>query len=185
MSQPANASGHLRAGLLAAFELARGRRDGMEAMPADPRAAALSFWALPVCLPAFFALRLAATNAPGTADPAVHAMLGAMLLFVIGWTGFALLSHRIAAVLDRSSLWPRYIVAWNWCNAVQYGLFLAAAVPGLLGLPGWVDQTLGLIALFWALWLEWYVARLALQIGVLPAILLVVVDVVIGLLLAG
>jgi hypothetical protein len=183
MSQPANTSGHLRAGLSGAFALAIGRREGMEAMPADTPG--LSFWAVAVCLPAFIALRMMASTVAGTPDQPLHAMLGAILLFVIGWAGYAVLSHRIAGVLGRAPLWPRYIVAWNWCNVAQYALFLVASVPGLLGVPDWMDQTLSLIAMFWALWLEWYVARLALQIGAMPAVLLVAVDVVIGLLLAS
>ena len=185
MSQPATASGHLRAGLSGALALARGRREGMARMPADPLAATLSFWAVAVCLPAFVTLRLLARNVAGAPGQATHSMLAAILLFVIGWVGYALLSHRIAAVLGRSALWPRYIVAWNWCNVAQYTLFLLATVPGLFGVPGWADQTLSLIVLFWALWLEWYVATLALEISPLPAVLLVALDVLIGLLLVG
>jgi hypothetical protein len=184
MSQPASASGHMRAALTGAFALACGRREGMDAMPADPQAAILSFWAAALCLPAFITLRLLAWSILGTPGQPVRAMLAAILLFVIGWAGYAVLSHRVAAVLGRAAFWPRYIVAWNWCNVAQYALFLIAGLPGMLGAPDWMDQTLSLIALFWALWLEWYVARLALQIGALPAILLVALDVTIGLLLA-
>lgn len=183
MSQPASISDHLRAGLSGAFALAVGRREGMEAMPAD--APGRSFWAVAVCLPAFVALRMMARSVAGAPDQPLHVMIGAILLFVIGWAGYAVLSHRIAGVLDRAPLWPRYIVAWNWCNVAQYALFLVASVPGLLGVPDWVNQVVSLIAVFWALWLEWYVARLALQIGAMPAVLMVAVDVLIGLLLAG
>lgn len=183
MSQPASTSDHLRAGLSGAFALAVGRREGMEAMPAD--APGRSFWAVAVCLPAFVALRMMARSVAGAPDQPLHVMISAILLFVIGWAGYAVLSHRIAGVLDRAPLWPRYIVAWNWCNVAQYALFLVASVPGLLGVPDWVNQVVSLIAVFWALWLEWYVARLALQIGAMPAVLMVAVDVLIGLLLAG
>ena len=112
-------------------------------------------------------------------------LLAGVLLYIIGWAGYALLSHRVVTILGRASLWPRYIVAWNWCNVVQYVLFIAASVPGVLGVPDWMQQTLSLIALFWALWLEWFAARLALQVGAAPALLLVGLDVLIGLLLAG
>ena len=183
MSQPASTSDHLRAGLSGAFALAVGRREGMEAMPAD--APGRSFWAVAVCLPAFVALRMMARSVAGAPDQPLHVMIGAILLFVIGWAGYAVLSHRIAGVLDRAPLWPRYIVAWNWCNVAQYALFLVASVPGLLGVPDWVNQVVSLIAVFCALWLEWDVARLALQIGAMPAVLMVAVDVLIGLLLAG
>ena len=68
---------------------------------------------------------------------------------------------------------------------MQYALFIVASLPGVLGVPDWMQQTLSLIALFWALWLEWFAARLALQIGTMPALMLVGLDVLIGLLLAG
>ena len=185
MSQKDAASDHLRVGLSGAFALARGQREGMEAMPAGPRAASLSFWAAAICLPAFVALRLLAWNGLGAPARPIHAMLAAILLFVIGWAGYAVLSHRVVAVLGRAPLWPRFIVAWNWCNVAQYALFLAASVPGLLGVPTWMDQTLSLVALFWALWLQWYAARLALRIAALPALMMVALDALIGLLLAG
>ncbi len=158
---------------------------GMDLMPADPQAPTLSFLAVAICLPAFVVLRLLAWSITGAPAQPIRTLLAAILLFVIGWIGYAVLSHRVAAMLGRAPLWPRYIVAWNWCNVAQYALFLAASVPGLLGVPDWMDQTISLIALFWALWLEWYAARLALQIGTLPAILMVGLDVLIGLLLAG
>ena len=185
MNPPSPLPHHIRAGLASAFTLARGRREGMATMPADPGAATLSFWAAAICLPAFILLRLLAWNAAGIQDRPVRTMLAAILLFVIGWAGFALLSHRVVAVLGRAALWPRYIVAWNWCNAAQYALFLAASLVGFLGAPDWLAQTVSLIAMFWALWLEWFVARLALQVGIWPAALMVGLDVLISVLLAG
>ena len=48
-----------------------------------------------------------------------------------------------------------------------------------------VDQTVELVALGWALWLEWYAARIALEIDGLAAGGLVGLDLVIGLVLSG
>lgn len=185
MSALAAAPGHLRAGLSSAFALALGRRQGMNTMPADPQAPMLSFWAAGICLPAFILLRLLAWSEVAAPAYPLRSLVAGILFYIIGWAGYAILSHRAVTALGRAALWPRYIVAWNWCNVVQYALFIAASVPGLLGVPDWLQQTLSLIALFWALWLEWFAARLALQVGVLPALLLVGLDVLIGLLLAG
>ena len=185
MTIPVAASGHIRAGLSGAFAMALGRREGMDILPADPDAPALSFWAVGICLPAFVVLRLLAWSAATPPDQPVRTLLAGVLLYIIGWAGYAVLSHRVVAVLGRAALWPRYIVAWNWCNVVQYTLFIVASLPGVLGVPDWMQQTLSLIALFWALWLEWFAARLALQIGAMPALMLVGLDVLIGLLLAG
>ena len=104
---------------------------------------------------------------------------------MIGWAGFALLSRPLVAMLGRSARWPRFIAAWNWCNVAQYCLLMAACVPELAGAPVWMQQAAGLVALGWALWLEWYATRLALEIAPVQAAGLVLVDVVIEMLIAG
>ena len=131
-------------------------------------------------------MRTTVTEIVGPSGPplaAAHGFALDLLSYAIGWVGFALASRPIVATMGRASLWPRFIVIWNWCNVVQYLLLVVATIPGLLGAPALLDQTLGLVALGWALWLEWYAARLALGITALPAIGLVALDVVIGLVL--
>ena len=73
--------------------------------------------------------------------------------------------------------WPRYITAWNWCNLAQYVLLLVAGLPTLFHVQPIVAETAALVGFGWALWLEWYVARLALEATPLAAAFLVVVDV--------
>ena len=80
---------------------------------------------------------------------------------------------------------PRYIAAWNWCNVVQYLMLVVAALPELLGLPDPVSQLFWLVAMGWALWLEWFTTKLALDIHGVPAAGLVAMDVAIGLFLVG
>ena len=108
-----------------------------------------------------------------------------LLAFIVGWAGFALASHRLAAVLHRSSLWPRFIALWNWCNVLQYLAFFAALLPVALGSPDWVDQTVWLVAVGWALWLEWFATRTSLAISGWPAAGLVALDLAIGLIVEG
>jgi hypothetical protein len=62
---------------------------------------------------------------------------------------------------------------------------LAALVPVGLGLPTWVDETVWLVALGWALWLEWFATRAALAISGWPAAGLVALDLAIGLVVQG
>jgi hypothetical protein len=81
--------------------------------------------------------------------------------------------------------WPRFIALWNWCNVVQYLLLVVFSIPGLLGAPAQLDQVAQLVALGWALWLEWFAFRLTLGIGIVPAAGLVALDVAIGVLLAA
>jgi hypothetical protein len=172
-------------GLQAAFLLARGRSEGMQHVETGLDGAARSFWAVAICLPAFLCLRLLDWADGGVPLRVGHALAADLLGYVIGWAAFALLSRELAGLMGKLDLWPRFVAAWNWCNVAQYGLLVAAGLPDLLGAPGWVQQAAGLIALGWALWLEWYVTRLALEISTLAAVGLVVIDLVIGLLITS
>ena len=58
---------------------------------------------------------------------------------------------------------------------------MLGGVPGLLGAHPVLDQVAELVAVGWALWLEWYATRLALNAGPLLATYIVLVDQVIGL----
>jgi hypothetical protein len=175
--------------LQGAFLLARGRPDGLLLIAAPPETemavAARSFWAMAVCLPAFLCLHLldGANDGPAAESPAGLAL--DLLGYVIGWVGFALLSHRLAGTMGRDALWPRFITVWNWCNVVQYVMLLGAGLISLLDLPELLAQTIWLVAAGWALWLEWYATRLALAIPAGPAAALVGLDFALGLFLAG
>ena len=175
----------LGSGLHAALLLARGRPDGLRFIEPDMAGAARSFWAAVVCLPAFVCLRLLAWTESGLPPHPARAFGIDVLSYIIGWAGYAVLSRPVVNALGRGWRWPRYIATWNWCNVVQYLLLVVAGLPGLLGAPEWLDQTCQLIALGWALWLEWFAARLALEIPSLPAAGLVALDVGLGLLLVA
>lgn len=175
-------------GLQAALLLARGRREGMDVlMPREEpalRVAARSFWAAALSLPAFVCLQLTDLAQAKTvpADMA-HGFALDLLGFVISWTAFALLSRHAVAALGRAALWPRYIAAWNWVQVVQFLLLVAASLPPLLGLPDLVGDTARLVAIGWALWLEWYATRLALECRAGQAMALVALDVAVGTLI--
>lgn len=193
-------SGPVVPGLRAALLLARGRTEGI-APPAtgdvELARARHSFVAALFCLPFFIGLRLIDIitakigDDPGRASlpwadldwsvADARAMAITLCGFVIGWAGFAIASHRFAARIGRAALWPRFIALWNWCNLVQYGLLAVAAVIGLAALPWWAVQTAALVALGWALWLEWFMTRFALAIPGLLAVALVALDVAIGM----
>jgi hypothetical protein len=108
---------------------------------------------------------------------APHAMALDLLSFPISWAGFALISIPIVRMLGVEQQWPRYITAWNWSNLAQYGLLFVTSVPVVLHVPAIASETCALVGYGWALWLEWYVTRLALNLSPTAAALLVAVDV--------
>lgn len=175
--------------LHAAWLLARGDRSGLEPLnpPSVPGerismlSARGSFWAMAVALPPFLLLHILQSDEVDRPD-LVHDLLG----YVIGWVGFVLLSHTIARLSGRGAQWPRYIAAWNWCSVIQYGVVLVAElVAGSDMVPDFLAQTLWLVAIGWALWLEWFLARSALEFPRWPAIGMVALSYLIASLLTS
>ncbi len=176
------ALGSVGAGIQGAVLLAQGRPEGLRYVEPGLEGARRSFWAALICLPMFVALRYADwAHGPVPAHAASLDVFG----YLIGWAGFALLSRPLVVALGREGRWTRFIAAWNWCNVVQYVLLLAAALPGLFGAPLWMREAAGLVAVGWAVWLEWYAARLTLDAGPLAAAALTCLDLLIGLALAS
>lgn len=176
-------------GLHAAMMLACGKREGLGLLAAEPAGemtvARRSFWAALLCLPAFVALHLLDWSQAGMPRHPATSFAWDLASYVIGWAGFALLSRAIAARFGRAAQWPRFIAIWNWCNVIQYLMLVVAALPALLGLPAPVAQTAWLVAMGWALWLEWTAARLALDMAPLAAAGMVALDVMLGLMLVS
>jgi hypothetical protein len=171
-------------GVQAAWRAARGQREALGLLaPGEDgfRTAANSFWSMALCLPGFLFLRMLDLQEAGAPVHPARGMALDLLGYVIGWIGFCLLTHRLAQRLGRARLWPRFITLWNWCNLLQYLMLVAAALPDLLGLPGIVSQTAWLVAMGWAFWLEWFAAKLALDVPGPTAAALVGIDISLGL----
>jgi len=171
------------AGLRGALLLARGRPEGLRDMPADMAGAARSFWAAAIGVPPFLILLAVGARQGGPALTAPVLILQ-LLGYVISWAGYAVLSHRLVAALGKAARWPRFIAVWNWVNVVQYLLLLAGVLPALAGAPVWLAQTTALLGQGWALWLEWYAIRLALETTGLLAAAVMAPDVVLGVVVA-
>ncbi len=177
-------------GLNASWLLARGRPEALQLFDcADPgqrdAVAARSFWAAALCLPAFVCLDLLGWLDGGAPRHPGHALAADLLTRVIGWVGFALLSYRIAGLAGRGDRWWRFIAVWNWCNVAQYMLTVASALPAAFGAPSWIGEAASLTAAGWALWIEWFATRLALDLPGAAAAGLVALDFGLGLLLTA
>lgn len=172
-------------GLHAALLFARGRSDGLLFVEADMAGAARSFWAMAVGLPAIVCLRLMAWVQYGLPSHPGHTISFDIMGYVVGWLGFALLSFHLVPMFGAAPRWPRFIAAWNWCNVIENLLLVAGGLPGLLGAPPLLDEAAQIFAIGWALWIEWFAIKQALGSGGLTAAVLVVLDQLIGLLLAG
>jgi hypothetical protein len=186
MPPPSSLRFAVTAGLLGAFLLARGDKRGMALMESTPEGAWRSFMAAVICLPAFLALRFFTwAEMPEAGGIFGRPLLAELIGFVFAWTAFALASRPILQSWGQQAAWPRFIAAWNWSNVVQYLVLLLLALLGGLGVPGVVAQVLLLIGLAYAVWIEWFVVRSALQVSSMQAASLVGLDFALGLFLSG
>ena len=167
--------------LAGAFMLARGRAAGLAAFDNTLPVAAYSFRAAAICLPIFLFFK------DSSAPPAdvVLSLFVDFLLFAASWAGFALASLHLAKALGVADAWPRFIAAWNWSAVVQYLALAALSLPGLLLDNGSLLDFAGLLALFYALWLEWFVARNALRLSAFGAAGFVALDLGLAVFLGG
>jgi len=167
--------------LAGAFMLARGRAAGLAAFENTLPVAAYSFRAAAICLPIFMFFK----DQTSTPDDVVLTLFVDLLLFAASWAGFALASLYLARALGVAEAWPRFIAAWNWSAVVQYLALAVLSLPGLLlGRGGLLDLG-GLLALFFAVWMEWFVARHALRLSPLGAAGFVGLDLGIAVFLGG
>jgi hypothetical protein len=151
----------------------------------DGTTVATSFWAIAFCLPSVICRLLMTWVGAGVPLHAAHLAARELVVFVVGWLVFVEVTHRLAATLGRIERWGRFIAVWNWCNVAEGILVVAGALPGILGAPALIDQVSELVAIGWALWLEWFAIRLTLGISASGAVGLVVLDQVIGVFLGS
>lgn len=168
-------------GLRGALDLARGRPAGLAWFPATAEGALRSFWAAALCVPVFLLLRL-------LLEPRMQltprGLTAEGIGYVVIWAGYALASWPIARRLGRGAEWPRFVAAWNWATALQYGVVLLLSLIAM-PLPEPVQNLLSLCLIGYTLWLEWFVARLALRLPGLPATALVLLDLTLNLFTTG
>lgn len=171
-------------GLFAALRLAWGRPDGVVLVPDDRKTLIRSFWALPVCLLLVLATLVQPWLETGVTADAIHSLARDLIAFIVNWLLFVEITHRLAPMLGDARRWGRFITVWNWCNVVGQLLVFTGGLPDMFGAPAIASQASELITLGWALWLEWYVARVVLGVGGVAAVWLVILDQAIGTLLS-
>ncbi|NMJ40540.1 hypothetical protein GWK16_04770 [Roseomonas sp. JC162] len=119
-----------------------------------------------------------------TIDPA-RGLAADLIAYVCSWAGFALASLPMTEALGRRALWPRMIAAWNWVNFVQYLVLAVLTLPAMLDAPSAVSDTLGLVGLGYAIWMQWFAARAALEISGVRAAAFVAIDLGLSVFLSG
>jgi hypothetical protein len=174
----------IAAGIAAVSMLARGRAIGLRLLDDTPEGAWRSFVAMILAAPFFLALKL--VSGPVTIDEVdpLRLWLAESIGYVAGWFALPLVMLAFARIMHRLHRWPLFVSAWNWTNLAQILVFLAGALLAMV-LPRGLGQLVTLVALGYVLWLQWYVAREALDIPGPRAVAVVGVDLVLGLFISG
>lgn len=161
-----------------------GRAEGIRAFTGDPDVTRRSFVTALFAFPLFLVFHYLDWLSGTAPLEGTHALLLDCLTFPISWAGFALLSQPLLRSLGAEQPWPRFIAAWNWSNLAQYVLLMLTSLPLVLHAPAILAQTAVLVGYGWALWLEWTVTRLTLQVSPVAAAMVVAADVGFGALVS-
>ena len=150
--------------------LARGRADGFAHFGASPQAFLASLAPL-VAFPLVGGLLVALGGHPAEG---IVSFLETMCVLLAQ----PVISEALAERWGRGEQWLRYATAFNWCQwlipilagalVVLGGLLLSLGMP-----PDWAAPLLLAGIIFYALWLQWFLARRGLDISALRAVVLV------------
>ena len=106
--------------------------------------------------------------------------------YAIHWLAFPVAMIHVADALGRPERFLGFCVAWNWARVIEVYLFALIAGFGALGIvPAGVADFLSLVAIAWALLYQWYIARLGVAISGFAAAGIVLLDFMLGLVIAG
>ena len=173
-----------RLALAGALRLARGDPQGLGLFDASLDGFWRSFRAALIAYP-FYLILLALRDAPaGRAASSGWRILAVETIgYVISWVAFPLLVLPLTRWLGRAHRFLLFMVAYNWCQVPQTVLFVAI---GLAIASGHSPSAalLDIAAATAVLVYEWFVARVALDIGRGQAVVVVGVDLALGSILS-
>lgn len=173
-------------GLYGAWRLIFRDRGAMKFFDCSLGGAIRSFWAAPLAYPGFLALlmlRMAGEDV-GAAD-VVRTLIVVTIGYVIGWCAYPLTALPFCRWVAPEERALGFIIAYNWSQVPQTVLLLAVAAVGALHVaPLYVIAFVSTVAYLATLVYEWFIARIALDAGALPATALVLLDVLLGALLS-
>jgi hypothetical protein len=169
-----------------ALRLARGDASGLGFFDTSIDGFWRSFRAGAICYPFFLLLMIFRVSAAKwAAAGAPRIVIVETIGYVISWVAFPLLVLPLTRWLGRENRFLAFIVAYNWSQILQSVLFVIVGLDAAIGIfPSGVAQFVDFIAAIAVLVYEWYIARVALQVSASQAVPVVLLDVVLGAVLA-
>jgi len=156
--------------MLGILRIARGRGDGIECFGSSPQAF-LSSLAPLVAFPLVGSVLALFTEGPLRALTGLAMTLCALLTP-------AVVSFELARIWKRVDAWTRFATAFNWCEWILPVLACFIMVPLSVASSAGLSETTASLVLVgclgvYGLWLHWFLARKALALSGLRAVVLV------------
>jgi hypothetical protein len=138
-----------------------------------------SFWAAALAYPGtilLIVLRLDAEQRHGTT--LLHILLLETMGYIILWAAFPLIILGFCRWLKREEEALDFIIAYNWWQVLQTGIYLAVTLIDLALPPG--ARIFALVGAVFLLACEWYIARTVLAAGGMVAFAVMLLDLVLS-----
>ncbi len=160
-----------------AYRLARFDPTGLDYIDRTPEGALKSFYAAVILLPAYALLQTFRLWGQEIEAPLLQVVLVQLIAYVMNWTAFPLVIHRVAGMIGKQARFTDTVAANNWAAVVQMVVYLPAVVLSQLGiLPTALVSVLMFGVILAMLGYQWFVLRTALGSGGIPAAVLVLLD---------
>jgi hypothetical protein len=165
-----------------ALRLAIGDRRGLGCFDASVDGFWRSFRAAAICYPFYlFLLAFRVSHGQWQHSGIATILTVETIAYVISWVIFPLVILPLCGVLRRDDRFLAFMVAYNWSQVPQTALFAVIGIDGPTGLlPPASLPIAEFVAAIATMVYEWYIARVALSVGAAAAVLVVLIDLLLG-----
>lgn len=144
-----------------------------------------SFWASAICYPGFVALLFLRIDSATVAQSGfLHILIVETIGYVVAWTAFPLLVLGFCRRIGCFEAGFDFVAAYNWSQVLQTALLVMVAIANATLIGGGMAAVLDLASYLAILGYEWFIAYLALESRGWAAGAIVLIDVVLGTILA-
>jgi hypothetical protein len=184
---PTRASAEVWLALVGALRLARGDRGGLQCFDRSLDGFWRSFRAAVIAYPLYLVLlAMRVTLAEWERSGGFVIVTVETIAYVISWVAFPLIMLAVTQRLSRAQRYFDFMVAYNWSQVPQSALFVLVGLETESGVLGAVPaQAIEVAAGIAVLVYEWFIARVALDVTAPAAILVVLVDLVVGVVVSN
>jgi hypothetical protein len=184
---PTTAWLEVRLALVGALRLARGDRGGLQCFDRSLDGFWRSFRAAVISYPLYLVLlALRVTLAEWERSGGFVIVTVETIAYVISWVAFPLIMLAVTQRLGRAHRYFDFMVAYNWSQVPQSVLFVLVGLETESGVLGASPaQAIEVAAGIAVLVYEWFIARVALDATAPAAILVVLVDLVVGVVVSN